>query len=115
MLTEVIKHLRQLGNDEIKPENDSVGVCREIYDKFGVVIPSSAYIGWSLYSDDEVFPVPATKEHKERDYMSPHEVEYLTVDNLWGYNESGDSRRNLCLYVADYCEQLMKSHDRIRD
>lgn len=103
---EIVDHLRALGTGKVKPISKVVGICRELTNKFS--IPGVSFIanraeGWSEFSGERAFPI----KHDEKECWSA----YITARNLWGKTKYGDSRRALCLYIADVVEQEIANED----
>lgn len=104
----VIEHLRALGRKEVDPIDNNQGLCSELSERFyfsGDVCLTDEQLedvqdlmnDWPKSSDEIEFPVPHPT-------MDPVES-YCVCDDLWGDDEYGDNRRELCLWLADELER----------
>lgn len=97
-LSALIAHLRGLADGSIKPNNPSLGLCQNIAFYFPACMVDVIYhfISWDKFSGDPALPVPHPT-------MLPV-VAYCNLLNLWGDDEYGDNRRDLCRHCADCIE-----------
>jgi len=89
-------HLEKLGKGTIEPIHKCCGLCSEIMDLFGV----EAYLKikhlsplWTRYSGHPLFPVPHPT-------ITNPSIAYSSILK-WGDNQYGNSRRELCLFLAE--------------
>ena len=95
-MQKLINHLNALGNGEIEPVENHLGLCDEISLSFGhrkLQVVKGYFKDWEFFSGSVAFPVP-------HDTMSDTDA-YFFSGNLWANNEYGDSRRLLCNFLAN--------------
>ena len=102
----ISEHLRALGLEEIQPALPEFGICDEVENLFKEVIPVEFFKSWIGYSCNPMFPVKAPKE-LEGDGSTNPEVRASSAPDLW-IGEYGDSRRALCLHLANEYERIGK-------
>lgn len=93
----IIAHLRGLASGEIIPDDSAFGICSEISIQFSTGLlydfDEKVYSVWPHWTGDNEFPVPHSN-------FSP--LMGYNTENLWGNDRYGDTRRDLCEYLADY-------------
>lgn len=98
---ELAKHLYGLADGTIMPRNRSEGLCTELsYLKaerglrwklsFEVRVIMNT---WPKFSGSKMYPVP----HAE---LGPSSA-FLLLDDLWGPDQYGNDRREMCRFIAD--------------
>ena len=95
----VINHLYKLGNNEIQPFNSASGLCNDICWVFDAFIAQKLLyymLKWPKYSGNNLYPI-------SHSILSPTDA-YNKLENLWDNNEYGNSRRELCLWLAKQLE-----------
>lgn len=92
---ELADHLEQLGKGEIQPNKIGFGICYEVDCVAGEYLDEvrALMTEWPRYSGNTFFPVP----HPE--YGAA--FGYSDAKSEWEDDEYGDSRRELCLWLAD--------------
>lgn len=96
---QLIKHLRKLGNGEIKPINACHGICVElgsIPHDFNIYTVADF---WPEHSGDISYFIP----HPDSD-LTPSEA-YHGLNDLWDDSLYADTRREFCLWLADELEK----------
>ncbi len=102
----IIKHLRALGNREIKPKNNGKGICGNLMTTFkdsslDALICHHSY-NWSKYSGYYIFPVPNKVGALKA---------YINGLNIWDARTTyGRNRLELCLHIANELEKELKSN-----
>jgi len=105
----LIEYLTSLGTGEIKPKSTEYGICHSINYEF---CNSDAYnylekisklwVYWPKYSGSKLYPVGIDSKKYYPDYL------FVNVENLWGDDEYGNNRRELCLWLAEQLEKGLK-------
>ena len=109
----VIDHLRKLASGEAKPKKPNCGLCCEIYDftqplnysysEFSLRIMDS-YKSWPKWSGDSNYPI-ASQISKNKCAAGP--AYYAAdADEMWFAGKYAEDRKELCLHIADYLENL---------
>jgi hypothetical protein len=98
----VITHLLALGNKEIEPKENFLGICEEVNEALNISrsVLYSSFKTWPEFSGKEVYPV----SHPN---AAPR-FAFYDVDNLWDNNAYGDSRRSLCLHIANELQKELE-------
>ena len=99
----IIAHLRRLGNGEVQPKNYSRGLCSELSSLFEYRISQELELHfktWPEFSGISLVPVP---------HPDGPMVGYEVCENKW-IGDYGDSRKRLCLHVANEMEAATKSN-----
>lgn len=96
---EIIDHLRLLSMKKVEPKQPRHGICDELTRLFkvdGVNLVAKYSKNWSEYNSNSLYPVDhPTKEEQEA---------YVYVADLWTETPYGDTRRRLCLHIANEME-----------
>ncbi len=99
----VADHFEALGLGKIRPMDETVGICCEMYSlvrvggycsrEVGDLALEEAFRTWPEFSGDVEFPItPPDSRSAKRAYCS--------TKYLWGDDGYGEARRRLCLHVA---------------
>jgi hypothetical protein len=93
----LIKHLRQLGNRERHPTEDDAGICYELMYTCRVYpsLVRELCLTWPKFNGDPIYPIPG----------SP--TKYIPGRNVWGADQYGNDRRDLCLFLATAIEDKL--------
>lgn len=105
----LIEHLRRLGNGAM-PSQKSEGICLEVHEflhenihvnQIQIIVSYKKQVAvamqtWPKRSSSTTYPVPHPSKAAYAAYMQ---------DNIWGNDEYGNNRRELCLWIADQLEQ----------
>lgn len=86
-LLKVQNHLVGLASGVLMPRDTNDGICKDLKDRFGFIIPKEYFESWMRYSGDPVYPVPGG--------MEP----YRKHNALW-VSKQGRYRRELCSHLA---------------
>lgn len=104
----LINHLKRLSTGDVKPINESWGVCYELSRKFDIMYNElyTYFEKWPKFSGNFEFPVPANIENKSAKDLF-YEIENLWVDN----NDYNNLRLELCLFLALEFEKEIVNSD----
>lgn len=94
---EIAKHLINLGNGDVEPNNGIGGICHDIWMTFDFIqrlteaeqLVKSYAQGWLKHSGDPLFPVPRKDLPANGALWKP-----------WANTQYGNDRRELCLFIA---------------
>ena len=98
----IIEHLRKLASGEVRPKDETKGICAEICMVLHVQMDDSLRLiqGWNKHSGEYSFPIPRTSLK----FWWTHSMQYVKTENLW-CGKQGELRRDLCAYMADKLER----------
>ena len=91
----IMAHLYALGNGDALPIHIGEGICNEINDVFDVTINEIIFTYWPDFSGDIYYPVPDAW-----DICTARDA-YECSSNLWDEDLYGNSRRELCVWLAN--------------
>lgn len=103
----LIKHLRALANYEVEPVESAYGLCWEIECGIDYASPYLCLVeiiirDWPRHSGSHSFPIGIATHRLSALYYFPERYGFT----MWGHDEYGRARRELCGYVADELEKM---------
>lgn len=101
----LIEHLRGLSQGTHTPASKGLGLCFDLTNliRCGKItiedrgLALDAMLNWPNATGDWEYPVPHPTE--------PPAIAFVEFPNLWGDDEYGDNRRELCAWIADRLDQ----------